>query len=341
MARHHARRHRESEAADLIVSNIALPAVAAAGRAFLTGSHINKTHMIETQAVNVTPAQADKWLMAHYARIEAGKFKQRNISPKVVQRYAADMRCDSWILQPDPITFDTNGDLINGQHRLEAVKKAGKTVPMMVSTGWPAAGKGNKDLDTIDAIDRGRPRSIAHQLQMHGTENSTVIASSVAAFIRILTGGHNIPIGYATTVYILDKLGTRKHIEAMVNIMTHPKARIVGPLAWYRTVNREKADDFATRIENMEFEQGSPPWLFTKFRRDAQRGHSQAVNIRVLCNCLRAWDTGTEITQLRASVVGCEWLASKNKKLLEQIASIVRLPSYPSLVELKSKNGDK
>lgn len=45
----------------------------------------------------------------------------RPLRKAVVQRYATDMENGDWQDNGDPIRFDTNGRLIDGQHRLEAV----------------------------------------------------------------------------------------------------------------------------------------------------------------------------------------------------------------------------
>lgn len=278
--------------------------------------------MITTEIKTITPKYAAEILDEHYKRISEGKFIQRNVSHKIVDRYAADMRCGNWMLSPNPISFDENGDLIDGQHRLEAVRRSGKPVPMQVSTGWPAKSNG---VGVIDCIDRGRPRSISQQLSLHGVAFSTAVAASVASAVRIVNGGSNVPLSYGTTVYILDRLGFREHIERYINMRTNrPLGRMIGVLAYYRTARPGKADEFTSRLLNMEFEKGTPPWLFAKYMRDGS-ADDQKIFIRSLCTVLRAWDANENISYIRPGPNACEWMAKTNPKLREQLIGLVGL----------------
>jgi hypothetical protein len=185
---------------------------------------------IEAKQVLVTPAQASKWLEKHYEAVAKSEFRQRTVSRTTVEKYATDMRCGQWLLDPNPIVFDENGNLINGQHRLEAVRKSGCTIAFFISTGWDEKQNG---VSTIDCIDRGRPRSIGQQFSLHGVPYATKIAASVASIARVVNSGRAIPMSYGSSKYILDTLGLQTQIEALLTLGNVNKlgGKFIGPIA--------------------------------------------------------------------------------------------------------------
>jgi hypothetical protein len=76
----------------------------------------------------ITPEMATAYL-GHLA------LRQRKLRVHRVRQYARDIAAGKWILSTDPIVFDANGDLINGQHRLRAVVLAGKPAKFVVIRG--------------------------------------------------------------------------------------------------------------------------------------------------------------------------------------------------------------
>ncbi len=73
----------------------------------------------------VTPELATQWLEKNT--------DNRPMRQSHVELLAREMREGKWQLMPDGIAFDTNGVLMNGQHRLWAVVESGMTVPMRVT----------------------------------------------------------------------------------------------------------------------------------------------------------------------------------------------------------------
>ena len=267
---------------------------------------------ISTTETSVSPEQADAWLQKHYDSVAKGEFIQRSISQQIVGRYANDMRLGKWLLCPQPIVFDEKDNLIDGQHRLAAVKLSGKTVNMLISRGWPVS---QNELSTIDVVDRGRPRSIYAQLSLHGIPRATVMASSVAHIARMLNDGRNLPMTYPQVRYVLDSLDMMKHILKIGEQSggSAGTGRLYGPLAYYRTARPQKADEFANRLFTMDFEKGSAVQTFAKYNRD--RTVQPDVYVRALCTALRAWDANEPIAFLRGPANACGWLLKQNPKL--------------------------
>lgn len=119
----------------------------------------------ETEVVTVTPHMAGDWLDTR------NHPNNRKLSMTVAARYAADMREGRWKLTPEGLFFDTEGWIISGQHRLQAVRDAKIPVDFFI---FP-----NQSRDIFDVVDQGFKRTAAHNLQVPN-------ASAVAAGARYL-----------------------------------------------------------------------------------------------------------------------------------------------------------
>lgn len=100
----------------------------------------------------------------------------RNIRWADVDKYARDMKAGEWELTPECIAFGTKGQLKNGQHRLNAVIKAGVPVTFIVAYDVP---------DEITIFDRGVLRTAADILKMSGLNDasSTTNMDSLVNFL--------------------------------------------------------------------------------------------------------------------------------------------------------------
>ena len=103
------------------------------------------TSKVKTNIVYITPEQADNWLKHTNTR-------NRNASNATVDAYARDMREGSWELTSQGISFYENNVLADGQHRLMAIVRSGKTIPMLVTTGLPQS--------AINGIDQHKIRRV-------------------------------------------------------------------------------------------------------------------------------------------------------------------------------------
>jgi len=74
----------------------------------------------------------------------------RSLSKDRVISYASDMKNGRWQFNGESIKFSENGQLIDGQHRLQAIIRAGVPVDMLVIRGVK---------DDVDIYDIGAQRS--------------------------------------------------------------------------------------------------------------------------------------------------------------------------------------
>lgn len=151
---------------------------------------------IQVFRAEVTPEMAREWL--------ADQLPNRRIKEANVARWARDMKRGVWLEPVQPIQFNPEGRLLDGQNRLSAVIEAGITVTLWVAVGVDTEFRRAIDLGTSrtasdvlhltkpDLLNRHRLASIARavlQYQTHpdrvwGTGKTTPSISEVVSEIE-------------------------------------------------------------------------------------------------------------------------------------------------------------
>ena len=127
--------------------------------------------------------------------------RNRPLRKARIDRYAEEMAEGRWQQNGEPIIISDKDNLMNGQHRLYAVIKAGKPVPMMVVKGI--------DEGAFPTMDAGMIRTAGDVLGMRGVLN----CNNVAAMARMtLNYRDEASIGRARTPSEIDEAVT-KHPE--------------------------------------------------------------------------------------------------------------------------------
>lgn len=124
---------------------------------------------IVTRIELVTPEVAQRWLQFNT--------HNRNASLDRVRQFADDMLNGRWEFNAQTITFDREGRLIDGQHRLMAVVESGISVQMLVVTGLSPSSQ--------MTIDIGAPRSAGQQLGLSGVANARNASSVAVCLLRL------------------------------------------------------------------------------------------------------------------------------------------------------------
>lgn len=120
------------------------------------------------EIVTITPELAAKW-------IQNDKFDNRRLDERRIVRIANDIKKGKWVMDGTPIRFNGKDDIIDGQHRLHAIRRAGKPVQSLVIRGLPTAAK--------DTIDTGKARTVGDVLHFHGHLNTAVLAAAARLVI--------------------------------------------------------------------------------------------------------------------------------------------------------------
>lgn len=117
----------------------------------------------------ITPAIARELL-------DSCKIKNRRINPHRVEQYANLIASGEWKITGETIIISIYNDLINGQHRLEAVCKTGVSIITAVARGI--------DPEVIEIIDSLQPRSMGQVLESLEIPNAPATAAAARVILQ-------------------------------------------------------------------------------------------------------------------------------------------------------------
>lgn len=115
------------------------------------------------ETIDVTPALAKEWLTRNK--------RNRPASTTVIEKYRRDMADGNWQFTGDAIRFDGDHNLIDGQHRLNAIAAMPSpfAVPLLVI-------KGLEQRSQL-VMDQGRRRTPGQQLSLLGIKHANIVAA--------------------------------------------------------------------------------------------------------------------------------------------------------------------
>lgn len=132
----------------------------------------------------ITPEMAQEYLKFNTENY-------RSLSKDRVISYAADMKNGRWQFNGESIKFSENGQLIDGQHRLQAIIRAGVPVDMLVIRGVK---------DDVDIYDIGAQRSLGQIAKARGVVNGWYSQVMACAGWVVDNSDHHRLSGKATVI---------------------------------------------------------------------------------------------------------------------------------------------
>lgn len=123
---------------------------------------------------NITPKKAN-----HYLSMNT---QNRRVNPDRVLEYARIMQEGQWKFNGDTIKVSKSNVLLDGQHKLLAIKKSGVSLPFIVIT--------DLDDDVFSTLDQGMKRTFAQLLSIQGIQNSTRLAAVLYYYQSIKANKH-------------------------------------------------------------------------------------------------------------------------------------------------------
>ena len=193
--------------------------------------------------MTVTPQLAKQWLERNV--------HNRPLSEVTVIAYALDMLEGRWRYNGAAIQFDSNGTLIDGQHRLKACVEADVPFQTIVVFDLPP--------EVMRTIDIGKPRTSGHIAHLEGAQNASC-ACAVAGLILIHQKygirHMNDPRCQPTKTQVVEAVGRLPGIDgavAQAKLLARKIAapRLVG-FCWYAFAQQDRtlADRFFTELAN-------------------------------------------------------------------------------------------
>lgn len=144
----------------------------------------NGTTSIQSSIVVVTPEMASAWLSANP--------RNRKLNRQLVAQYARAIMAGDWMLNGESIKLSQSGNLLDGQHRLAAIIKAGQSLTTLVITGLPD--------EVMDTVDIGKRRILADTLTMDGHKPGAQIAGTINLLHNLGGSSRNMSWLKVTTV---------------------------------------------------------------------------------------------------------------------------------------------
>ena len=162
---------------------------------------------MEIKVMTITPQMAAEWLNHNFCN--------RKLSLSVANKYARDMASGRWELNGEAISFDCDGNLKNGQHRLKAACIANVSFTSVVTFG-----------NESGLFDLHAKRTGANVLQMNGFEsdiaNNTVIGM-IKLHFQLVKGIKSI-----SEQEIMEYAKTHENeIRRILNVLNYDKKKIV------------------------------------------------------------------------------------------------------------------
>lgn len=129
------------------------------------------------EEILITPEMAEQFLLSDMPG-------NRSINANYIGTMVRDMEKDTWKRSPQPISFDTDGKLIDGRHRLNALVLSQKPQFMFVVRNCPSS--------CMDHIDCGRKRGLVDRLRIGYPELHWISTKMTSVCNAIQTCWHHI-----------------------------------------------------------------------------------------------------------------------------------------------------
>lgn len=258
---------------------------------------MNNNNNYSVKIINVTPEMAQ-------AFINSNK-RNRKISEHRVTKYAKDMERGMW----SPATMlivDEDGSMVDANHRMMAVIKSGRTVPMVIFKGL--------EKKYIPMIDTGRPRTAGDMLAFLEEMDGISSLRNKSVIVRwILRYKHNAisetkgftDIGYDDIANFMleNKDGVEQAMKDFSSIRSMAVLSAGAAMFLIRDGNKEhknRVDDFIRRIaEGENIKKGDPEFAAREalYRITAESGSQRSI--KTFYAIVYAWNAVVDNTPIR------------------------------------------
>ena len=232
----------------------------------------------------VTPEMAKYWL-------ETTNIKNRPLSEAHWMKLWLDIAEGRWKYNGEPISFGTNGALLNGQHRLTACSESETAIDTDVIFGL--------DPDAMSTIDIGKVRTAANIAHLEGVENATA-ACAAAHLILLHENGGIQQLGNKEVEPSKTKVNERVRIDRKISAVAGHASGMGRGLASPRVMTfcyylfSEQHPDLAKTFFN-QLESGAglternPVYLLRERLRTNSAGKAKLPLLEIVALFFKAW----------------------------------------------------
>lgn len=201
--------------------------------------------------IDITPIMAEDLLTINA--------KNRHIRNADIFKYAALMEEGKWYFtSQSALEINTEGELINGQHRLWAQIKSGVTVHWMIWCGT--------DKDAFKHLDSGRPRTAGDTLSVRRLPDANQAAATVTYFLTVKKLNRTLGKGAISNLEIDEWISIDDNYRALKEALLlgytifkkHGGIKLLsltlftGLYLLFREKHRADAEEFMTRLVTAE-----------------------------------------------------------------------------------------
>lgn len=289
---------------------------------------------MHTRIETITPEKAQEYLQKNK--------NNRVLRQKHVEFLAGEIRNGNWVTTHQGIAFSDTGDLIDGQHRLAAITKAGVPAQMLVTSGVTANGKSFK---AQDIIDRGALRSLADQLSIStGLKNAFITTAAVRWIVKVFMNHANATVSAGNVLEILGMYGEQiaEVYQRVAPTDVFKKGWILGSLAIAAKAEGQKMYDIADKLgHGNDLSSGDPilalrNWLINKYGGD--RGIEARTNKEQFFNGLYHAVLGGELKRVHIGGRGLEYFISKQQEEVGRIREMFGVQREFAVITLHGKS---
>jgi hypothetical protein len=170
---------------------------------------------------NITPKKAEYYLSMNT--------QNRPVNDSRVYEYARVMQAGQWKFNGDTIKVSKSNVLLDGQHKLMAIKKSGVSLPFIVIT--------DLEDDVFSTLDQGMKRTFAQLLSIQGIQNSTRLAA-VLYYYQSIKANKNFSEMKSLKLIGKNKLSNQELIDLYNERPDVFELAIVKSKALYHELNR-------------------------------------------------------------------------------------------------------
>lgn len=185
---------------------------------------------METTLRRVTPAQATAWLRPDINR------NNRGLRNDHVEYLAREITNGRWQTTHQGIAFSESGRLLDGQHRLAAIVRAGKSVDINVSEGLPE--------EAFEAIDCGLKRANHDRIHLvNDSHQNKLLCTSIRMYLFETLHGGAISVGEIEDEFLSKAESWMWVASEFADINNRLlKSGVMAVTGIYHFVKREKAE---------------------------------------------------------------------------------------------------
>lgn len=245
----------------------------------------------------------------------------RKLSGTAVTRYASDIGADQWALTHQAIAVGPDGDIVDGQHRLEAIIKAGKPVTMVLAIYRYASMAATARLN----VDLGRARRGGDIVEISQVADKGMGTRIFAVTCAMMGLSESRPWGNWTAAAVTARYEReRVGIDFAAGLPQKGfSAPIAGAFAFAHPVNPAKVAEFATTVREKvgicsnsaayHYVNGQSSGFLSPATRE-KAGERTDIAHRVT-RLLMAHIEGETFGKLQTSTKGTDYFAAKRRAL--------------------------